>query len=72
MRKLPGISITVEKASGVKCPRCWKITGEGRVNADGLCAPCCNVLIEDFPDLPIVSLILESRQQQRSKYGIKD
>lgn len=27
--------IRVESAAGVKCPRCWKVTGEA--DAEGLC-----------------------------------
>ncbi len=42
--------ITITKHKGVKCPRCWKYTGEGRFNFDGLCDMCCDVLLNDYPE----------------------
>lgn len=40
------MNITVVKHEGVKCPRCYRYTGEGRFNFDGLCDRCCDVLCE--------------------------
>ena len=34
--------IRVESAAGVKCPRCWKVTGEA--DAEGLCPRCAAVV----------------------------
>ena len=34
--------IRVEPAAGVKCPRCWKVTGQA--DAEGLCPRCAAVV----------------------------
>jgi isoleucyl-tRNA synthetase len=39
---VPGIFVTVSKAQGVKCPRCWQWNKDGL--QDGLCARCTMVL----------------------------
>lgn len=38
----PGIFVSVAKADGVKCPRCWQWNNDG--SSDGLCARCTKVL----------------------------
>ena len=56
MAPLPGhkgvlfMNITIIKHDGVKCPRCYRYTGEGRFNFDGLCDRCCDVLVQDYPE----------------------
>jgi hypothetical protein len=64
------MKVTVTKAEGVKCPRCWKITGEGRWNFDGLCDPCCHVIITDFPTHEAVPQILASRRVQKEHWCV--
>lgn len=44
-----GLRVSVARADGVKCPRCWRYTGEGRFNFDGLCDRCCQVLWTHHP-----------------------
>jgi len=39
---LPGLSVHVEHAPGVKCPRCWH--WDETDDADGLCRRCQNIL----------------------------
>ena len=34
--------IRVEPAAGIKCPRCWKVTGQA--DAEGLCPRCAAVV----------------------------
>jgi len=65
-----GVSITVTKAPGVKCPRCWHVTGEGRFNFDGLCDKCCDVLCHDHPHHESVPLIQASRAAQRAVWNV--
>lgn len=64
------LHIEVAHAEGVKCPRCWKHTGEGRFNFDGLCDVCCDVILKDFPDHESVPHILASKADQRKRWGI--
>ena len=49
--QLPGLSITVERARGEKCERCWKYTTD--VGSDNdyptVCARCAKILLEYFP-----------------------
>lgn len=63
--------IDVAKAEGVKCPRCWKWTGEGRFNFDGLCDECCEVILADFPYHESVPFILASREEQRALFTVE-
>lgn len=64
------VTFTVSRAPGVKCPRCWHVTGEGRFNFDGLCDRCCDVLIHDYPTHESVPLIVASRAEQRAQWGV--
>ena len=61
-------TVTVSKAEGVKCPRCWKVTGEGRFNFDGLCDACCTVLVHAYPEHEAVPLILQSYFDQHCRW----
>jgi hypothetical protein len=65
---MEGIQVQVEHAEGVKCPRCWKWTGAGRFNFDGLCDACCGVLLEDYPEHEAVPGIHAAQQRQREKW----
>ena len=44
-------TVSVSKAVGCKCDRCWKIVKEYKTlnNGDHLCLRCFNVLKDDFP-----------------------
>jgi hypothetical protein len=42
--------IEVQKAEGVKCPRCWKLRGIP-TNYQGICDECQQTLKEILPDL---------------------
>src|SRR6266849_4570333 len=43
-----GLEITVEKADGAKCPRCWKYhTVQG--NPQGICDGCVIAILEGLP-----------------------
>lgn len=58
--------VYVTRAEGVKCPRCWKLTGEGRFNYDGLCDPCCRVILADYPQhesAPFIQSFLRSQKE---------
>lgn len=65
------IEIVVTKADGMKCPRCWKVTGAGRFNFDGLCDPCAHLLIERFPDHESVPHIQQAYADQRARWVVK-
>lgn len=56
--------VLVEKAEGVKCPRCWKIHPV-RVNFQDLCDRCCHSVVEDYPNHWSVSGIKASYAMQR-------
>jgi hypothetical protein len=64
------MNIIVTKAEGVKCQRCWKVTGEGRFNFDGLCDPCCHVLLEDYADHESVPFIQAAYAEQRRSFCV--
>lgn len=64
------IEIHVSRVEGVKCPRCWRITGAGRFNFDGLCDRCQDVILLDFPDHESVPGILAAKAEQRKQFGI--
>ena len=38
----PGLTVAVEEARGVKCPRCWMHSTEA--NEEGLCPRCAAVM----------------------------
>ncbi len=42
------VEISVERAAGVKCERCWKYTTDTGANADfpTICAPCAQAVVE--------------------------
>lgn len=61
-------TITVTRAEGVKCPRCYRVTPEGTVNYDALCDRCCTVLLNDFPTHPVCAGILSAKAQQRARW----
>jgi hypothetical protein len=54
---------------GVKCPRCYRLTGEGRFNFDGLCDRCCGVILKQFPAHWSVDGIKRAYAEQRKKWG---
>ena len=56
-------TVTVEKAEGVKCPRCWHVTPAGRLNHDFLCDHCCQVLITDFPEYTVAIRMAQAAQR---------
>jgi hypothetical protein len=60
--------VAVSKAEGAKCPRCWRVTGEGRYNFDGLCDRCCDVLVTDHPTHPAIPHILAAYANQRARW----
>jgi hypothetical protein len=62
------MTLTVEKHPGVKCPRCYRYTGEGRYNYDGLCDRCCEVILKAYPDHVSVQRILQCRIDQRKRW----
>ena len=64
------MKILVTKAEGVKCPRCWKMTGEGRYNFDGLCDPCQAVILADFPQHESVPSIQAAKAEQRRRWCV--
>jgi len=47
---MEGVEVVVQRAEGVKCPRCWHYTGEGRFNMDNLCDRCYLVLAIDYAE----------------------
>ena len=61
------IVLTGRKHPGVKCPRCWKRTGEGRLNFDGLCDACCEVTRDDYPAHESVPGIRAAYAAQRAQ-----
>lgn len=69
------MQVIVERADGVKCPRCWKYHGIPD-NFMGMCDACCSTLIEcdlyEFPEVDMAAVhsgIRESRRIQQAKYG---
>ena len=46
------VTVTVSKAEGCKCDRCWKYVKEYKtlMNGDHLCIRCFKVLEDDFPE----------------------
>ena len=62
--------VAITKAPGVKCPRCWRVTGEGRWNFDGLCDRCCDVLLLGHPTHPSVPFIQAAYATQRVRWSI--
>lgn len=62
------LGVLVTKARGGKCPRCWKFTGEGRFNFDGLCDPCQQVIVLDYPDHESVQGIQAALAKQREQF----
>ena len=52
------MEVKIEKASGVKCPRCWNYTPS--CNYDNLCNRCVAVILEGFPNHPSHAKILEN------------
>lgn len=64
--------VTVSKAEGAKCPRCWRVTGEGRYNFDGLCDRCCGALCADYPTHPAVPGIVSAYVQQHRHWSGND
>ena len=64
------MKIVVTKAEGVKCPRCWKMTGEGRFNFEGLCDPCQTVILADHPTHESVTHILAAKAEQRRRFCV--
>ena len=69
-----GLAIRIESLKGhpdyTKCPRCWRYTGEGRMNFDGLCDPCCHVLLDEYPDHAAVPQIHAAYAMQRARWGV--
>jgi hypothetical protein len=49
----------------VLCPRCLRMTGEGRWNYSGLCDPCCTALTTVFSMHPAVTSIEAAYNMQR-------
>jgi hypothetical protein len=43
------LQIHVEKADGVKCPRCWKYQGIPS-NYQGICDPCVKAILDSTAD----------------------
>jgi hypothetical protein len=54
---------------GMKCPRCYRLTGEGHHNYDGLCDRCFGVILKNFPEHWSVPGIRQSHAEQRKKWG---
>ena len=65
---MPGLRVEVMKAEGVRCPRCWQWTPEGRLNHDHLCDACCAVLLAEFP--AYTDAICAAKAAQRGWYGV--
>lgn len=53
---------------GIKCPRCYRRTGEGHFNFDGLCDRCCRAILSDFPDHWSVAGIKEAFAKQKTMW----
>ena len=68
-----GLSVAItslkDDPSYAKCPRCWRYTGEGRFNFDGLCDRCCAVILADYPEHPSVLHIQAAYARQREDQG---
>jgi hypothetical protein len=64
------VRVIVAKAEGIKCPRCWFYTGEGRFNYDGLCDKCVDALLHDYPEHGIIPFILQAKAKQREQWEI--
>ena len=69
-----GLAICVKSLKAdpryAKCPRCWRYTGEGRMNFDGLCDPCCRVLVTDYPGHVAPPQIEAAYAAQRRRWGV--
>ena len=65
---MPGLRVEVERAEGVRCPRCWHVTPEGRLNHDHLCDRCCAALLADWPEYAVG--ILAAKAAQRGWYRV--
>jgi isoleucyl-tRNA synthetase len=47
-RTEPGLSVSVERAPGAKCERCWKYVSDLGANPElpGICGPCAEAVVE--------------------------
>lgn len=61
------LECVVERAEGLKCPRCQRICGI-EANFDHLCDRCCEVMIADYPDHEATPLIIESLRLQKERW----
>ena len=50
--------MTVFKAPGVKCPRCYHVTES--INHDGLCNRCVAIITKHFPHVPAYQAIIDN------------
>jgi hypothetical protein len=75
----PSLTVIVERADGLKCPRCWRFFGI-RDNPQGLCDRCCGVLLQSKADefgvdavlyAELLDQIRDSRKRQVAHYGAK-
>ena len=70
--EIPGLDIEIHPLTGdpryIKCPRCWRYHA-CRMNYDGLCDRCCQVLVAHHPDHPAVPLIRASFRAQRDRWA---
>ena len=57
----------IEKADGVKCPRCWHYHVIA-ANHDHLCDRCIMVILEDYPGSETAAAIKANLADQRKQY----